>query len=121
MDGDEVGARLGELFDLRFEDGIRHHEVNVERFARLVAHRGDKIGKKQHGRREMAVRDINMEYVRRGFDTRHVAREIDEIGGPERYFRDQALRRKIVEPAGLRSHSSISDRNAATAARTSLR
>jgi len=63
VDADEIGAGFGELRGLGFENCVLHHEMDVKGLGREFPQGGDEIGEEQQGRREMAIRDIDVEDI----------------------------------------------------------
>ena len=96
VEAQEVAAGVGELLDLGQKHRIRHHEVHVQRQRRRLAHRRHQIGKEQEGRREMPVRDVDMQDVGMRTDTVEVVLQPDEVGRPERELADQPVARQRV-------------------------
>ena len=78
MDGDDVGTRLGECFQIRIDR--RDHEMDVERLCGAGTYRLDDIGTEADVRHKMPIHDVAMDPVgtRRvdGLDLLAEAREI---------------------------------------------
>ena len=94
MDADQVGAGIGELLDLAVQDGVGHHQVDMQRLRRGAARDGDEVGKKQQRRREMAVGDVDVEDVGERLDTRDVVGEAAEVRRPQRHLGQQPVFRQ---------------------------
>ena len=83
MDGDDVGAGLGE----GVEEGVdrRDHQMDVERLGRVRAERLHHRRADGDVRDEMAVHDVDVDPVGAGLvDRAHLLAEPREIGGQDR-------------------------------------
>ena len=88
MHGDDVGARLGEGFEI----GIarRDHQMHVERLLGVGPDRFDDIRADRNVGHEMAVHDVDMDPVGAGgIDRADLLAELGEIGGEDRRGDDE--------------------------------
>jgi len=79
MDADEITAGIDELFDLRQQHIVGHHQVNMDRPRGDLAHARDQIRKEEHRRREVTIGDIDMQDVDEWFHTREIIGKPYEI------------------------------------------
>ena len=126
VDADQIGTGIGELLDLAGEHQIVHHKMDMERLGRGAAGSGDEVGEEQQRWREMAVGDVDMEYISERLDTPDVIGEAAEIRRPQRHFGHQPVPGQPFEPVvGRTIHDSdpfalaTADRKADSAARNS--
>ena len=88
MHGNDVGARLGEGFEIRI--ARRDHQVHVERFFGVRPDRFDDVGPDGNIGHEMAVHDVDMDPVGAGgVDRVDFVAQFCEIGGEDRGRNDQ--------------------------------
>jgi hypothetical protein len=121
VDAHQVGAGAHELPDLRLEDDVRHHEVDVERTGGEPADGRHQVGEEQEVGREVPIRDVEVVGIGEGLRAGHLLRQATEVGGPERELGEEALAGKRVDPARVGSHGASSPRKRASAARNSSR
>ena len=82
MHGDDVGAGLGEGFQI----GVawRDHQVHVEQLPAVWAQRLHDVGADRDVGHEMAVHDVDMDPVGPGgIDRAHLLAELCEVGGQD--------------------------------------
>ena len=91
MDGDVIGAGLGEGFEIRIAG--RDHQVHVERLFGVRPDRLDDIRPDRDVGHEMAVHDVDMDPVGAGgIDRAHFFAQFREIGGEDRRGDDERAR-----------------------------
>ena len=95
MHGDNVGAGLGERFEIRI--ARRDHQMNVERLSGVAAQRLHHVRSDRDVGDEMAVHDVDVDPVGAGgVDRAHFFAEFGEVGGEDRRGDDEwALHRLL--------------------------
>ena len=92
----------------------------MDRLLRQRAQLGDQVGKQQHRRREMSVRDIGMIDIHMLVHPRHILGNTHQIGRPQGKFGKKPVGGKGGCQAVHGIHYDISLRNLPMAARKSL-
>ena len=78
--GDEVGARLGEGFQIRI--ARRDHQMHVERLFGVRTDGLHHVGADRNVRHEMSVHDVDVDPVGAGgVDGAHLVTKLGEVGG----------------------------------------
>jgi hypothetical protein len=80
VDADQRCAGLGELLDLSQQDGIGDHQMHMDGDAGGLFDSGDKIRKKEHRRRKVAVCNVKVQHVRVALDALQIGCQVDEVG-----------------------------------------
>ena len=100
MHGDDVGAGLGERFQIRI--ARRDHQMHVERLFGVAAHRLHHIRPDRDVGHEMTVHDIDMDPVGAGgVDRAHFLAELGEIRGEDRWGDDEWALHRFPQNARL--------------------
>jgi hypothetical protein len=105
MHGDDVGARLGEGFEV----GIarRDHQVHVERLLRVRPYRLHHVGSNRDVGNEMPVHHIDMDPVRaRGIDRAHLLAQPSKVAGENRGRNDEGMPHQFCSSGALISNIS---------------
>ena len=83
MDQQVIGAGLGEILEIMF--GLDHHQVDIDRFCRRLAHRGDHHRADREVGNEPPIHHIDMDPVGAGaVDRAHLVGQAPEIGRQDR-------------------------------------
>ena len=120
MDRDDVGARLGEGFEI----GIarRDHQVDVERLLAVGPQRLHHVGSDRDVGHEMAVHHVDVDPVGAGrVDRPHLLAEPGEVGGQDGWGYDEGRGHQVLFQFAARLTRAPGAGNAASRAAAALR